>query len=132
VLAGIEAGGGAGGRKTGRHQPTGQVTAAVAVVITVRAFGLLDALGARPGRPRSSQRAGRRLAGGLGQSRLAGRAAAAIQAAIRKGRDYAAALGGSLRSVEHIAGLCTCRAATSRPYITDVGAGRPGASKSVS
>ncbi len=32
--------------KTGRHQLTGRVTAAVAVVITVRAFGLLDALGA--------------------------------------------------------------------------------------
>ena len=31
--------------KTGRHEPTGQVTAVVAVVITVRAFGLLDALG---------------------------------------------------------------------------------------
>jgi uncharacterized protein YggE len=29
--------------------------------------------------------------------------AAAIQAAIRKGHDYAAALGGSLQSVEHIA-----------------------------
>lgn len=29
--------------------------------------------------------------------------AAAIQAAIRKGRDYAAALGGSLLNVEHIA-----------------------------
>jgi hypothetical protein len=32
--------------RTGRHQLTGQVTATVAVVITVRAFGLLDALGA--------------------------------------------------------------------------------------
>ena len=29
--------------------------------------------------------------------------AAAVQAAIAKGRDYAAALGGSLRGVEHIA-----------------------------
>ena len=32
--------------RTGRHQPTGRVTAAVAVVITARAFGLLEALGA--------------------------------------------------------------------------------------
>ena len=60
--------------RTGRHEPTGQVTAEVAVMVTVRAFELLDPLGA-----------------------------AAIQAAIRKGRDYAAALGSSLRSVEHLA-----------------------------
>jgi uncharacterized protein len=58
--------------RTGRHQPTGQVTATVAVVLTVRAFGLLDPLGA-------------------------------ILAAVRKGSDYATALGGTLRTVEHIA-----------------------------
>ena len=51
--------------QTGHYEPTGRVTATVAVLIAVRDFGLL--------------------------------------AAIRKGRDYAAALGGSLRSVEHIA-----------------------------
>jgi uncharacterized protein len=88
---------------TGRFEPTGQVTAAVAVTITVRAFDLLAALGAvlaaasaldvhavswhvdwdNPGWPRVR--------------------ADAIQAAIRKGRDYAAALGGSLQGVEHIA-----------------------------
>jgi len=89
--------------RTGRHQLTGRVTAAVAVVITVRAFGLLDALG------------------GVLAAREAVSVhyvdwqvdwdnpawpdvrAAAIQAAIRKARDYATALGGSLRSVEHVA-----------------------------
>jgi uncharacterized protein YggE len=88
---------------TGEYWPTGQVTAAVAVVVGVRALDLLDAVGAV-------------LAGGEAitvqgvtwhvdwdnpawqQVR-----ADAVQAAIRKGRDYAAALGGALRSVEHIA-----------------------------
>ena len=88
---------------TGQYQPTGQVTAAVAVMIGVRAFGLLDALG------------------GILVAREAvtvhevtwhvdwdnpawpGVRAAAVQTAIAKGRDYAAALGGSLRGVEHIA-----------------------------
>jgi uncharacterized protein len=89
--------------ETGRHEPNGLVTAAVEIVITVRAFELLDPLGAvlaadealsvhqvswdvdwdNPGWPQVR--------------------AAAIAAAIRKGRDYAAALGGSLRSVEHVA-----------------------------
>jgi uncharacterized protein YggE len=89
--------------ETGRPEPNGLVTAAVEIVITVRAFELLDPLGAvlaadealsvhqvswdvdwdNPGWPQVR--------------------AAAIAAAIRKGRDYAAALGGSLRSVEHIA-----------------------------
>jgi uncharacterized protein YggE len=88
---------------TGRYEPTGRVTAVVEVMITVRAFDLLDALGAvlaghetvsvhqvtwhvdwdNPGWPDVR--------------------AAAIQAAIRKGRDYAAALRGTLRSVQHIA-----------------------------
>jgi hypothetical protein len=42
--------------------------------------------------------------------------AAAIQAALRKGRDYAAALGGALQSVEHVAdaGCCTARVAVPR------------------
>jgi uncharacterized protein YggE len=89
--------------QTGRYEPTGRVSATVAVVITVRAFDRLVALGAalaahealsvnevswhvdwdNPGWPQVR--------------------AAAIRAAIRKGSDYAAALGGSLHGVEHIA-----------------------------
>ncbi len=89
--------------QTGRYEPTGRVSATVAVVITVRAFDRLTTLGAalathealsvnevswhvdwdNPGWPQVR--------------------AAAIRAAIRKGRDYAAALGGSLHGVEHIA-----------------------------
>ena len=89
--------------RTGRYERTGNFTATVAVTVTVRDFELLDALGAllaahekvsvhqvtwdvdwdNPAWPEVR--------------------ADAIQAAIRKGRDYATALGGSLRSVEHIA-----------------------------
>ena len=90
-------------KKTGRYEPTGQVIATVTVLITVRAFDTLDALGAV-------------LAGheALSVHEVGWHVdwdnpawpqvrAAAIQAAIRKGRDYAAALGGSLHNVEHIA-----------------------------
>jgi uncharacterized protein YggE len=88
---------------TGQYQPTGQVTAAVAVMIAVRAFELLDALGAVLA-----------VHGAVTVHEVSwhvdwdnpawpGVRAAAVQAAIAKGRDYAAALGGVLRSVEHIA-----------------------------
>jgi uncharacterized protein YggE len=90
-------------KKTGRYEPTGRVTATVAVLIAVRAFGTLDALGTVLAAHET-----------LNVHQVAWHVdwdnpawpdvrAAAIQAAIRKGRDYAAALGGSLHSVEHIA-----------------------------
>jgi uncharacterized protein len=89
--------------KTGRHQPTGQVTAAVAIVIAVRAFGLLDALGAllAAHEPISVHY----VAWQVDWDNPAWQdvRAAAIQAAIRKAHDYATALGGSLRTVEHVA-----------------------------
>jgi hypothetical protein len=79
------------------------VTAAVAVVIGVRAFELLDALG--------GVLAGREVVTvhevswhvDWDNPAWPGVRAAAVQAAIAKGRDYATALGGSLRGVEHIA-----------------------------
>jgi uncharacterized protein YggE len=79
------------------------VIAAVAVVVAVGAFELLDALG--------SVLAGRESVTVQGVTwhvdwdnpawQLV--RADAVQAAIGKARDYAAALGGTLRSVEHIA-----------------------------
>ena len=88
---------------TGEYERTGRVTASVDVTIAVRDFGLLEALGAilathgavavqqvtwdvdwdNPAWPRVR--------------------ADAVQAAIAKGRDYAAALGVALRGVEHVA-----------------------------
>ncbi len=90
-------------KQTGRVELTGQVTATVAVLITVRAFDMLAALGAVLANHET-----------LNVNQVAWHVdpdnqawpdvrAAAIQAAVRKGRDYAAALGGSLDHVEHIA-----------------------------
>jgi uncharacterized protein len=88
---------------TGQYQLTGQVIAEVAIVVAVRAFELLDAV--------ATVMAGREAITVQGVNwhvdwdnpawQLV--RADAVHAAIGKGRDYAAALGGTLRSVEHIA-----------------------------
>ena len=89
--------------RTGRHELTGQVTAEVAVMIAVRAFELLDPLGAvlAADEAVSVHQVGWHV--DWDNPAWPDVRASAIQAAIAKGRDYAAALGGSLRSVEHIA-----------------------------
>ena len=89
--------------KTGRHEPTGQVTAVVAVVITVRAFGLLDALGGVLAAHEAVSVHHVHWQVDWDNPAWPDVRAAAIQAAIRKARDYATALGGSLRTVEHVA-----------------------------
>jgi uncharacterized protein len=90
-------------KQTGAHELTGQVTAMVEVVITVRAFELLDPLGAVLAALETVSV--RQVSWQVDWDNPGWQEvrAAAIHAAIRKGRDYAAALGGSLRSVEHIA-----------------------------
>jgi uncharacterized protein len=88
---------------TGQYQPTGQVTAAVAVMIGVRDFGLLDALGAVLAAREAVTVQEVSWHVDWDNPAWPGVRAAAVQAAIAKGRDYAAALGGSLRGVEHIA-----------------------------
>jgi uncharacterized protein YggE len=89
--------------QTGRYEATGQVTATVAVLITVRGFGLLDTLGAVLAAHETLSVHGVGWEVDWDNPAWPVVRAAAIQAAIRKGRDYAAALGGSLHSVEHIA-----------------------------
>ena len=89
--------------RTGRHQLTGRVTAAVAVVITVRAFGLLEALGAVLAAHEAVSMHHVDWQVDWDNPAWQDVRAAAIQAAIRKARDYATALGGSLRTVEHVA-----------------------------
>lgn len=90
-------------KKTGQYEPTGQVTATVALQITVRAFDLLDALGSHL----SAHEALRvqEVTWHVDWDNPGWRdvRAAAIEAAMAKGRDYAAALGGRLSAVEHIA-----------------------------
>jgi len=86
--------------RTGRYERTGNFTATVAVTVTVRDFELLDALLAAHEKVSVHQ-----VTWDVDWDNPAWPEvrADAIQAAIRKGRDYATALGGSLRSVEHIA-----------------------------
>jgi uncharacterized protein YggE len=90
-------------QQTGSHELTGQVTATVEVVITVRAFELLDPLGAVLAVHETVSV--RQVSWDVDWDNPGWREvrAAAIHAAIAKGRDYATALDGSLSSVEHIA-----------------------------
>jgi len=90
-------------KETGRLERTGQVTATVALQVTVRDLDTLDDLGgvlaARPGL---------NVHGVMWHVDWDNPAwpqvrAAAIGAAFGKARDYAAALGAALRQVEHIA-----------------------------
>ena len=77
-------------KKTGQYEPTGQVTATVALQITVRAFDLLDALGSHL----SAHEALRvqEVTWHVDWDNPGWRdvRAAAIEAAMAKGRDYAA------------------------------------------
>jgi uncharacterized protein len=103
---------------TGRYEPTGQVTAAAEVTIAVRAFELLDPLGVLLAAHEAVSV--HQVTWHVDWDNPAWRdvRAAAIAAAIRKGRDYAAALGGSLRSVEHIADAGLLGSDTAQPQLT--------------
>jgi uncharacterized protein YggE len=89
--------------ESGQYQPTGQVIAAVTVVVTVRAFELLEALAAILAAREPVTVQGVTWHADWDNPGWPLVRADAVQAALGKGRDYAAALGGTLRSVEHIA-----------------------------
>jgi uncharacterized protein YggE len=89
--------------QTGNYELTGQVTATVDVMIGVRAFDLLDALGTALATHESFNVRDAGWHVDWDNPAWPQVRAAAIQAAIHKGHDYAAALGGSLHAVEHIA-----------------------------
>lgn len=89
--------------ETGRLERTGQVTATVALRVTVRALGTLgDLTGVLTAHPSLNVQA---VAWQVDWDNPAWPQvrAAAIDAAVRKARDYAAALGATVRQVEHIA-----------------------------
>jgi uncharacterized protein YggE len=88
---------------TGRHEPTGRVAARVEVTLAVRDFGLLDILGATIGGQENFHVGSVRWDVDDDNPAWPSVRASAVQAALRKGRDYAAALGGQLSGVEHIA-----------------------------
>jgi uncharacterized protein len=89
--------------RSGRSEPTGRVVASVNVNVTARDFGLLGPLGV------VFARQGAFYVDGVGwhvdddNPAWAAVRAAAIEAAIRKGRDYANALGSTLTGIEQIA-----------------------------
>jgi uncharacterized protein YggE len=103
---------------TGRYQPTGQVTAAVAVVIGVRAFELLDALGTVLAAREAVTVHEVTWHVDWDNPAWPGVRAAAVQAAIAKGRDYAAALGGWLLGVQHIADAGLLSGGNAQPGFT--------------
>jgi uncharacterized protein YggE len=90
---------------TGRTELTGRVISSVNVTVAARDFGLLDGLGVVFARQESF------FVDGVGwhvdedNPAWAEVRTAAIDAAVRKGRDYAAALGSTVTSVEHIADI---------------------------
>lgn len=89
--------------QTGRYEPTGQVSATVVVVITVRELDLLDSLGAALAAhdALAVQNVGWRV--DPDNPAWPALRATAVHAAITKASDYAAALGGTLHHVDHIA-----------------------------
>ena len=89
--------------RTGRFEPTGQIVATVAVVIAVRDFVGLDALGAALAGHEPLHVHGADWRVDADNPAWPQVRADAVRDAIAKGRDYAAALGGTLHHVEHLA-----------------------------
>ena len=89
--------------RTGRAEPTGRVLASVNVSVVARDFELLDRLGTAFGRQRGFYVDGVSWHVDDDNPAWPTVRAAAIEAAVRKGRDYAGALGSSLTGIEHIA-----------------------------
>lgn len=90
-------------KETGRLERTGQMTTTVALRVTVRDLGVLDAVSGALGTDQSLNVHGVTWHVDWDNPAWPQVRAAAIQAAIHKGRDYAAALGGRLQQVEHVA-----------------------------
>jgi uncharacterized protein YggE len=88
---------------SGRSEPTGRVLASVNVNVTARDFGLLGPLGVVFARQDAFYIDGVGWHVDDDNPAWAAVRAAAIEAAIRKGRDYANALGSTLTGIEQIA-----------------------------
>ena len=87
----------------GRSEPTGRVLATVNITVVARDFRLLEALGAVFARQEGFYVDGVSWKVDDGNPAWAAVRAAAIEGAVRKGRDYARALGTSLTGIEEIA-----------------------------
>jgi uncharacterized protein YggE len=104
-------------RETGRSERTGQATATVALRVTVRDLDLLDAVSGVLAAHQSLNVHAVTWHVDWDNPAWPQVRAAAIQAAISKARDYAAALRGTLHHVEHVAdaGLLGGDAVTYQP-----------------
>jgi uncharacterized protein len=89
--------------QSGRPEATGRILASVNVSVVARDFGLLDRLGSAFARQRGFYIDGVGWHVDDDNPAWATVRAAAIEAAVSKGRDYAGALGSSLTGIEHIA-----------------------------
>ena len=89
--------------KTGRHEPTGRLLASVGLNVAVRDFGMLEAVGAALAGQEAFNLNGVTWYVDDDNPAWPAVRTAAMEAALRKARDYAGALGGSLISVEHVA-----------------------------
>ena len=104
-------------KETGRLERPGQVTATVALQVTVRDLDILDAVNRVLAAEQSLNVHAVTWHVDWDNPAWPQVRAAAVQAAIGKGRDYAAALGGTLHHVEHVAdtGLLGGDSAAYRP-----------------
>lgn len=85
--------------------PTGRVLASVALQITVRDFALMAPLGAALARHDALHVRAVEWQVDADNAAWPVVRAGAIEAAVQKGRDYAAALGGTLDRIEHVADI---------------------------
>jgi hypothetical protein len=90
-------------KRTGEHGPTGKVISTVSIQLTVRTLDLLDVLGGRLVAHTALTVHNVSWHVDWDNPAWPDVRAAAIHAAIAKAHDYAAALGGRLSAVEHIA-----------------------------
>ncbi len=88
---------------TGAHGPTGRHQSSVTLLVTVRDFSLLPAVAVAMTKSDSVEIHSVSWSVDDDNAEWALVRADAIHAALRKGRDYAAALGGTVASVDHVA-----------------------------
>lgn len=104
-------------KETGRAEPTGRVVASVEVAVSVRHFALLDGLGrvfARHDHYNVRDITWLVDDDNPNWSRVRNEA---IQASLRKGKDYAAALGAQLLRVDHVADTGLLGGSGDQPHI---------------
>jgi uncharacterized protein YggE len=108
--------------QTGQIDPTGRIIAAVHAVVTVRSFDRLEEIDVILAGHEGFNVHGARWLVDADNPAWSQVRAGAIEAAIAKARDYAAALGGSLLRIEHLADVgLLAELGGSRPMVAHAG-----------